>query len=342
VAAQFTAASKTFEATLSWTYLTGVVVGAGIVLVYTTLGGFRAVAWTDVLQSMLMIAAVTILPWALIHQLGGLEAMWLRLAEQGSALTSTVAGKAGMGLLGFFALWFGIPFGYPGQPHILVRFMASRDERAIMRGAIISNIWVFVLFTGAVLLGVVARAYYGELPDAEKALPLAAIDLLPGWLAGMMIAAVMAAVCSTADSQLLVIASGISHDLIRGFFGFEAGEATILRLHRATLLLIGVIAAIIAASQSRVIFHFVLYAWAGLGAAFGPALILTLLWRKTTASGVLTGMITGFATAILWVEIPALKAVCYEMLPAFIVALVMTIAVSMWTRPDRQAPDPGI
>jgi len=335
VAAQFTAAAKTFEVTFNWSYLTGVAVGAAIVLVYTTLGGFRAVAWTDVLQSILMIAAVTILPWVLVHQLGGLEAMWTKLAEQEGTLTSSFAGRAGLGLFGFFALWFGIPFGYPGQPHILIRFMASRDEQAILRGAVISNIWVFVLFTGAVLLGVAARAYYGELPDAEKALPIAAVDLLPGWLAGMMIAAVMAAVCSTADSQLLVVASGISHDLVRRTFGYEAGEATILLLHRAAVLVIGIIAVIIAASQSRVIFHFVLYAWAGLGAAFGPALILILLWRKTTAWGVLTGMVTGFTTAILWVEIPALKAICYEMLPAFFVAFVSVALVSLWTRPEK-------
>jgi len=339
VAAQFTAAAKTFEATFDWPYMVGVAVGASIVIVYTALGGFRAVAWTDVLQSILMIAAVTILPWVLIHQLGGLDAMWTQLAKQSDELTSSFAGKAGLSLFGFFALWFGIPFGYPGQPHILVRFMATRDEWAIKHGAIVSNIWVFVLFAGAVLLGVAARAYYGELPDAEKALPIAAANLLPGWLAGMMIAAVMAAVSSTADSQLLVVASSISHDLLRRIFGYEVGDATILLLHRATVLMIGIAAMLVAASQSRGIFHFVLYAWAGLGAAFGPALILILMWRKTTAWGVLAGMVMGFATAILWAEIPALKSLCYEMLPAFFVALVSVVLVSLWTQSGKRNPD---
>ncbi len=331
-AAQFTAAAKTFEVTFGWSYLAGVAAGAGIVLIYTTLGGFRAVAWTDVAQAALMIAAVTILPLALVYQIGGWEAMWSRLAAQDSVLTDPVAAKSGLALFGFFALWFGIPFGYPGQPHILVRFMACRDDKTIRRGAIISNIWVFVLFAGAVLLGVAARAWYGDLADAEKALPIAAVDLLPGWLAGMMIAAVMSAVSSTADSQLLVCASCISHDLLQHTFGRKVRQKTVLILHRAAVLFIGAIAILIAATQSRVIFHFVLYAWAGLGAAFGPALILSLMWKRTTAGGIIAGMLAGFISAIAWAEIPALKSLCYEMLPAFTIAFLTVVAVSLVTQ----------
>ncbi|MDQ7012210.1 MAG: sodium/proline symporter [Mariprofundaceae bacterium] len=329
VAAQLTAAAKTFEATFGWSYLAGIAMGAAIVLIYTSLGGFRAVAWTDVLQAMLMILAVTLLPWTLVGELGGMDAVLSRLAVQDAALTDPLAARAGLALFGFFMLWLGIPFGYSGQPHVLVRYMAARDERAILRGAVISNIWVFVLFSGAVLLGIAARAYYGELADAEKALPIAAAGLLPGWLAGMMIAAVMAAVCSTADSQLLVAASAVSHDLLRGVFGREVRERSLLAVHRAMVLLIGLTAAAIAAAESRVIFHFVLYAWAGLGAAFGPALILLLFWRRTNAAGVLAGMVTGVLTAVIWVETPVLKSLCYEMIPAFITAFVAVAVVSL-------------
>jgi len=332
VAAQFTAAAKTFEATFGWPYIGSVIIGASIVLVYTMLGGFRAVAWTDVAQATLMIAAVTILPWVIIGKLGGFSAMLELLAAQDASLVHPVASNAGLALFGFFALWFGIPFGYPGQPHILMRFMASRDERTIRQAAVISSVWVFVLFSGAVLLGVAARAFYVDLPDAEKVLPLAAADLLPGWLAGMMIAAVMAAVSSTADSQLLVCASSISHDLLHQVFRREVSEKTVLILHRAAVLCIGVIAVWIAALQSRVIFHFVLYAWAGLGAAFGPALILSMLWKKTTGAGVIAGMVAGFFTAIVWVEIPELKALCYEMIPAFLIAFCTIVVVSLVTQ----------
>jgi len=329
VAAQLTAAAKTFEATFGWSYLAGIALGAAIVLIYTSLGGFRAVAWTDVLQAILMILAVTLLPWVLVSELGGMQEMISRLAAQDAVLTDPLAGRAGLALFGFFMLWLGIPFGYPGQPHVLVRYMAARDERAIQRGAVISNIWVFILFSGAVLLGVAARAYYGELADAEKALPIAAAGLLPGWLAGMMIAAVMAAVCSTADSQLLVSASTVSHDLLQQVFGRRIREHALLAVHRVTVLLVGLTAAAIAASESRVIFHFVLYAWAGLGAAFGPALILLLFWKRTTAEGIMAGMVTGVTTTVIWVETPALESLCYEMIPAFFTAFIAVVMVSL-------------
>jgi len=337
VAAQLTAAAKAFESTFHWSYATGVGLGAGMVVAYTTLGGFRAVAWTDVVQAGLMIGAVTLLPIVLIWQIGGPEALWSRLQamDPDGGLMDPFGGATGLALLGFFALWLGIPLGNMGQPHILVRFMATRDETALRRGALISTGWMLVLFVGAVLLGIAARAYYGELADPEKALPTAAVDLLPGWLAGMMIAAVLAAVCSTADSQLLVCASSISHDFWHRLRGRVQGARSLLLTHRITVLGIGALAALIAMSQSRLVFHFVLYAWAGLGAAFGPALILSLLWKRTTGWGIAAGMLTGFLTAVLWVEIQTLKSLVYELGPAFAVALLSIVVVSLATAPSR-------
>ncbi len=332
VAAQFTAAAKTFEATFEWDYSFGALIAATIVLIYTVVGGFRAVAWTDVVQAILMVAAVVVLPWVLIVHLGGLGALWTELqALQEPSLTDSLAGNTGLALIGFFTLWLGIPLGYPGQPHVLVRFMAIRDDRAVRRGTVISTVWVFFLFTGAVLLGIAARGLYGSLPDPEKVLPLVAMQFLPGVLAGMMIAAVIAAVSSTADSQLLISASAISHDLYARIFNQHSSEASRVIIHRFTVLLIGLAATIVALSESRVIFHFVLYAWAGLGSAFGPALILTLLWKRTTGWGVLAGMFVGFATTILWVEIPAFKQLAYEMVPAFGLAFIAVIVVSLLT-----------
>jgi len=333
VAAQLTAAAKTFEATFGWSYAFGVAIGAGIVLIYTTLGCFRAVAWTDVLQAGLMICAVTILPLIMIHKLGGFAGLWHTLAAMpsGEQLTDAFAGKSGLALGGLLMLWLGIPLGYPGQPHILVRFMAAKDKRSIRRAGIISTIWVGILFTGAILLGLAARAYFGELADAEKALPVAAVSLLPGWLAGMMIAAVLAAVCSTADSQLLICASSISHDLLHGIAGKSLFGSALLRLHRTTVLTVGLIATLIAMTEPRVIFHFVLYAWSGLGAAFGPVLILRLLWHRLTETGAIAAMLTGFITAIVWAETPALKSLMYELPPAFLLAFVVAVIVSLAT-----------
>ena len=157
----------------------------------------------------MMVAALLALPIVLIVHLGGIDALWLRLneLEQAATLTHPFAEKTGFALIGFLAVWFGLPLGYPGQPHILVRFMAIRDQAAVRRGTLIATVWMFLLFSGAILLGISAHAVYGGLPDPEQALPIAAVDFLPGAVAGLVIAAVLAAICSTADSQLLLTAS---------------------------------------------------------------------------------------------------------------------------------------
>jgi sodium/proline symporter len=335
VAAQFNATGKMFSAMLGWSYREGVIAGAVIVLLYTVSGGFRAVAWTDVIQALLMVSALVILPAVLLNELGGLETAWLRLAKlEGSAsLTDPVAGKAGMALLGFFSVWLGIPLGYSGQPHLLVRFMATRDATAIRRGALISTVWVFLLFSGAVLLGILARAYYGVLDDPETILPRVAAELLPGVIGGMMIAAVLAAICSTADSQLLVSAAAISHDLCVRVLGWHPDSRTIQLFNRLAVLGVGLVAMLVALGEVRVIFDFVLYAWAGLGAAFGPALILILLGKRTSAAGVFAGMLAGFVTAIVWRQ--TLHDYLYELLPAFLLAFGTILWVS------RLLPDTG-
>ena len=332
VAAQFTAAAKTFQATFSWGYIPGVIAAAAIVIVYTVVGGFRAVAWTDVVQAAFMIAAMVLLPFMLVVYMGGFEVLWSRLlAIQEPSLVDPLAGKTGLALVGFFTLWLGIPLGYPGQPHVLIRFMATRDARAIKQASFISTAWVFFLFTGAVLLGIAARGWYGDMSDPEKVLPIVAMELLPGVLAGMVIAAVMAAVSSTADSQLLVSASSVSHDLYVRLLNRRPSQMSRMMIHRGTVMLIGFAALLVALSDYRVIFHFVLYAWTGLGSAFGPGLILTLLWKRTTGWGVFSGMVVGAITTILWVEIPALKQLAYEMVPAFFLAFLAVVIVSLLT-----------
>jgi Na+/proline symporter len=178
-----------------------------------------------------------------------------------------------------------------------------------------------------VLLGIFARAWYGALDDPETVLPRAAAELLPGALGGMMIAAVLAAICSTADSQLLVSASAVSHDIVIRVLGRKPEARTMQRLNRLAVMLIGIIAMLVALGEVRVIFDFVLYAWAGLGAAFGPALILILLWRRTSATGVIAGIVVGFVTAIVWRQ--TLHEQVYELIPAFLLAFITILWASI-------------
>lgn len=334
VAAQLNAAGKTFNATFELNYLVGVLIGAGIVLVYTVTGGFRAVAWTDVLQGSFMIAALIVIPLILMIKVGGPLAVneALKEADPSGNLLHPFAGKAGMALVGFMAVWLGVPLGNPGQPHVLVRLMAVRDEQAIRRATIISSTWVAMLFIGAVALGICARAYYGALDDPEKALPIAAADsdIVPGVIGGLIIAAILAAICSTADSQLLVSASAVSHDTYVRLFGGKLELSLKVILDRVAVLFIGAIATAIAMAEVRQVFSFVLdYGWAGLGAGFGPALIFSLLWKRTTGWGVFAGMIVGVATAMIWKQFPDLQAQLYNLVPAFFLSCGTIFAVSL-------------
>ena len=213
VAAQFNAAGKAFEAVFHIKYQLGVLIGAGIVVVYTVSGGFRAVAWTDFVQGSLMWLALVVLPIVVIIHAGGFGQMFTTLKSMEPGLVNITSKKVGFAALGLIIGWLGIGLGYPGQPHVLLRFMAARDRKAINTGRIVAMTWGVFVFTGAVFLGLATRAVFKVLPDAEQALPIISIQLLPGVLAGLMLAAVLAAICSTADSQLLVASSSISHDI---------------------------------------------------------------------------------------------------------------------------------
>lgn len=339
VAAQLSAAGKAFHATFDISYLAGVLLGAAIVLVYTVTGGFRAVAWTDVVQATFMVAAVVVLPLVLVAKLGGIGATVARLdaLDPSGSLTDPFGGKEGLALWSFLLVAVGVPLGYPGQPHVLVRLMAARDDRAIRRGGLIAAVWVGVLFCGAILLGVAGRAYYGDLADGEQLLPLAAGDsqVVPGVVGGILIAAVLAAICSTADSQLLVSASAVSHDLLAGVLGWKPSMRTKVLIDRLAVLLVGGVATGIAAAEVRQIFDFVLdYGWAGPGAAFGPPLVLALLWRRTSGWGVLAGMVSGVLTAMAWKLaaahgwLPSPLAETYHLVPAVVVSLAAVVLVS--------------
>ncbi len=332
VAAQFNAAGKAFEAVFHIKYELGVLIGVLIVVIYTVSGGFRAVAWTDFVQGLLMWLALVILPLLVISHAGGFSEMFTKLEAIDSGLVNITSKKVGFAALGLIIGWLGIGLGYPGQPHVLLRFMATRDMKAIKRGRIIAMGWGIFVFTGAVFLGLATRVVFGTLADAEQALPIIAIQLLPGVIAGLMLAAVLAAICSTADSQLLVASSSVSHDLYARLTGQDLDSKHVINVDRIAVAVLGLLAMVLALTANRMIFSFVLYAWAGLGAAFAPPLILGLLWRKATGSGAIAGMIVGFVTVVVWKNIPALSGALYELVPAFILSMLAVWIVSLFTR----------
>lgn len=328
VAGQMNSAGKAFEAVFGLTYETGVMLGTAIILMYTASGGFRAVVWTDFLQALLMMGALLVLPVLTVVEVGGVSALLEALRSEDPKLLAFSAGNTGMALLGFVFGWVGVGLGYPGQPQVLVRFMATRDDRSVRVGGLIALIWSTLVFLGAIVLGLSCRAMLHSLADPEQALPIVTVQLLPGVVAGLMLAAVLAAICSTADSQLLVCVSAVAHDL---FGTVMRRGVNIDWLNRGLVVVLGLAAMAAALTEDRVVFTFVLYAWAVLGAAFGPVLILALAWKGMTKAGAIAGMVAGAVVTVVWKSNDQLSSAIYELVPAFVTAFVAAVLVSVVT-----------
>ncbi len=351
VAAQLAAAGKAFSASFSGVdYKYGVLIGAAIVLVYTVLGGFRAVCWTDFLQALLMVGTLVVFPIYLLATKGGFGFITEQLRAVDPALLEFVPQKSGGALIGFLlgSGALGINLGYPGQPHVLIRFMALRDRKAAILGGVISVTWGLLVYAGAVTVGLMARAMaasgaaWGQLmfegENAELGLVLSAMNLLPGVLAGLVLAAVLAAICSTADSQLVVAASAAASDLYARLIS-RSGEKSNMIVNRLVVLALGLGAIFLVIDQEVKVYEYVLtYGWAILGASFGPQMVLLLFWKRASYVGCVLGMLTGFAVAIGWKlgynpgEGSAFYAVEIYNLPlAFVTAFVVNVVVSLIT-----------
>ncbi len=340
VAAQMNAAGKAFDAAFDLPYEWGVLVGAAIILTYTVTGGFRAICWTDIIQASFMVIALIVMPIVTFGKLADYATFESLLAESDPGLLSFASGRTGFAALGFVVGLLGIGLGYPGQPHVLSRFMAAKGVETVRKAGLIAFGWFILVYTGAIYFGLFARAYFGELADPEQALPIAVGEFLPPILGGFVIAAIVSAICSTADSQLIVVSSTISRDVVPLFRKKAANLLTTQRWDRWVLVVLALLSVVFALTENRVIFEFVLYAWSVLGAAFGPVVILGLLWKRTTAAGAAAGMLTGAIVTVIWRNIPVLKGAVYELVPAFVLAFLAVLVVSLLTSP-RGDHNPG-
>lgn len=297
VAAQFQAAGQAFQSALGIGPPAALALGAGIVVVYTLLGGFLAVSVTDMLQGALMLVAALVLPAAALAAAGGVEGTLAGLRQAGDpSLLSATGIHIGLAGLGFVLGTLGIGLGNPGQPHVLTRFMALRDEAALRRAQVIAVAWGACLYGGMVLLGLAARTLFApaEVSDGEGVFFLVADRLLPLALSGVMVAATLSAIMSTADSQLLVCASSLSRDWPkRPAAGGEVGRS------RGVVLAIGACALALTVALPESIFARVLFAWNAIGAAFGPAVILRLLGRPVAPAWLTASMLAGFMTTVI-------------------------------------------
>ena len=331
VAAQMTATGKAMQAILGLSYPQGIAAGGVIIVVYTLMGGFRAVSWTDFFQGMIMAVALVAMPVLVVAEVGGYSAMLQRLAAVDPNLVSATGGRSGFALFGFMTGLLGIGLGYPGQPHVLTRYMAASGDEKIRQTQVIAMVWGVLVFFGAGYLGLAGRLLMPELAaggDPEQLFPLLSRSMLHPLVAGVMLAAILSAIMSTVSSQLLVAASAVSRDLFETVLGVARSGRASLLAGRLAVLALGAAALVVSLQNVRVVFWFVLFAWSGLGAAFGPVLLLSLWTDLLTRKGVIAGMLTGFGVTVAWKLSGLSDAVIYELVPAFLFAALAALIVS--------------
>ena len=334
VAAQMVATGKAFDGFTDLNYTTGLLVGAAVIIGYTLVGGYKAVAWTDLVQGVLMLLGLIIVPIIAIDAAGGWSSVTTELRIQDPGLLSAWGpqGKSTVALVGILSfLAVGLPF--MGVPQLMVRFMSARSEESLVPAMIISVIVILMFDVGAVLTGMAGRALFPGIEDPEGILPLISTNLLHPVLGGIMMVVVLAAIMSTVDSLLILASSAVVRDYWQQIRGSALSDRALANRGKLLTVIIGLIGVAFALHQTPLIFWFVLFAWSGLGAAFGPVLLCALWYPGTTLAGAIAGMLGGFITTVTWVI--WLKPYFHDLLeivPGFIVGFALTVIVSKVTK----------
>jgi sodium/proline symporter len=337
-AAQLTAMGKAFGSFLGTTYSAGAIIGLFFILFYTTVGGFKAVAYSDLVQGLLMFAGLLVMPFVGFAAAGGWTPVIESLSTQDASLLTPMgaAGMSGTGIvsaIGFVA----VGLAFLGAPQLLVRWISARDRTQIENGSLIAVVCIIVFDLGAVFTGIAGRALFPGLADQETILPTMTAELLPAIFVGVFLVIVLAASMSTVDSLLILVSSVIARDVVQNIFNPRWSERHIAAIGQIATVVIGIAALAFAMGEVRLVFWFVLFAWSGLACAFTPVVLCSLFWRRTTRQGAIAGMVAGFATAVVWVIMFKARALdLYEMVPGFVAAFAATIGVSLATEPDPE------
>ncbi len=357
-ASGFAAIGKLFNSLFGFDYLTTMLIGAAVVAIYTILGGFLAVSTTDLIQSIVMSVALVVVLAFGISVAGGWDAVvsnaqaipgYLSMTEVGNVSTGESSGYSIISILSTLA-W---GLGYFGMPHILLRFMGISDPKKVKVSRRIGSIWVVISMSVAVIIGIVgfAMSRADAIPTFESASAAEAVivqisNLLSTYgvpaalMAGLVLSGILASTMSTADSQLLAASSSVSEDLIGAVLGVKMSHKTTMWVARGTVIAISVIAVFLARDPNSSVFAIVSFAWAGFGATFAPAMLAALFWKRSNKWGILAGMISGGAMVFIWKYLVRPLGGAwniYELLPAFLVAAVAIVVVSLLTpKPSRE------
>lgn len=346
VASMMVASGAFFESAFGWNYLTGVFVVGGVTLAYTVFGGFLGISLTDVAQGLLMLAALVAVPVIATIQLGGPGEVvsLINAADAADGLTHLSFTGGELTTTSMLVIISGLAWGlgYFGQPHILARFFAIRSHAEVKTARRIGTGWVILCMGGAVLTGLIGVAWFQDagqtLDNPETVFLVLSQILFHPFVAGLVLAAVLAAIMSTMSSQLLVSSSALVED-IYGLFRRDPDERTQLWLGRVSVIVVTIVAILIAQDPDSTVLDLVGFAWAGFGAAFGPMILLALYWKRITAMGALSGMVAGAVVSYVWGTVPAIKEAInlYEIVPGVLVHFLVAIVVSLLThRPEPE------
>jgi len=328
-----------FENSFGMNYTTALWIGGSIIIIYTFLGGFLAVSWTDVLQGLLMLLALIIVPIVTLYEVGSWETMTSRVSQIDPALLDIFHDMSLLSIISL-AAW---GLGYFGMPHVLVRFMAINSEQAIPRARRIAMFWMITSTLGAVLTGFFGMAYFAGNPldNPEKVFLVLTQVLFNPWVAGFLLAAILSAIMSTIDSQLLVSSSAVTEDFYH-YIRPNAGQTELVWVGRFAVLIIALVALMLAYNPKNTIMELVEYAWAGFGSSFGPLILFSLYWSRITRNGALAGMIVGAITVVVWERLTAFGFIpfsLYEMVPAFTLSCIVIVVVSLFDKRGFQNLD---
>ncbi|MED2764698.1 sodium/proline symporter PutP [Bacillus thuringiensis] len=328
---------RLFENSFNLDYKIGLFVTVGVVVAYTLFGGFLAVSWTDFVQGCIMFIALVLVPIVAFTDVGGVTETFNTIKQVDASHLDMFKGTTILGIISFLA-W---GLGYFGQPHIIVRFMAITSIKDLKTSRRIGVGWMTISIIGAMLTGLIGIAYYAKnnvtLQDPEMVFVTFSNILFHPYITGFLLSAILASIMSSISSQLLVISSAVTEDFYKTFFRRNASDKELVFIGRLSVLVVAMIAVVLAYHPSDTILTLVGYAWAGFGSAFGPAILLSLYWKRTNKWGVLAGMVVGAVVVIAWVQIPSLKAIMYEMVPGFFCSLLTVIVVSLLTKEPVKA-----
>jgi sodium/proline symporter len=328
-------------------YMTMMLISAAVIVIYIALGGFHADSMTDLVQGLLMLLALIVVTAVGISVAGGFGQVlshassvpgFLDLFAVHSPASNSAVPYTGLTIASTLA-W---GLGYFGMPHILVRFMANGKTSELRHSRIIAMVWVVIALGTAILIGLIGAAVLPGLAgrDSERIFIYMSTNYLPPVLAGIMLSGILAATMSTADSQLLVASSAVSENFIKDIIKKNATEDQIIWVSRITIVIVAIIAAIVAFDPKSTIFDIVSHAWAAFGATFGPLILFSLFWRRTTFRGALAGMIGGALCSLLWPSVIAPLGgifAIYELLPAFIFSALLIVIFSLTDKMPEQA-----